>query len=80
MDEHENKCGCCPEGIHNGYDGLMTEDQKNYLDDLGEDGTINMYGARPYLVDAFELTKHEASKVLSEWMQFKRTQDNDTDN
>jgi hypothetical protein len=30
MDEHENKCGCCPEGIHNGYD----EGEDAYEDDL----------------------------------------------
>jgi hypothetical protein len=55
----------------------MTKDQEIFLDELREDGTINMFGARYYLVDEFDLTKHEASHVLSEWMQSKRTQNND---
>ena len=54
----------------------MTEDHKILLDDLMESGTINMFGARPYLVDAFGLTKQEASQVLSEWMHsFKENRD-----
>ena len=53
----------------------MTEEHKIFLDELREGGTINMFGARPYLVDAFDLTKREASKVLSEWMgSFKETE------
>jgi hypothetical protein len=41
-----------------------------YLDVLRESGATNMYGARPYLMRTFsELTKADASAVLSYWMQ-----------
>lgn len=41
-----------------------------YLDDLRESGTTNMFGARPYLMEEFpELTKNEAGEILSEWMK-----------
>ena len=40
-----------------------------FLDDLRESGETNMFGARPYLVYEFGMTKREAGAVLSEWMQ-----------
>jgi len=41
-----------------------------YLDDLRKSGKINMFGARPYLIDAFpELSEGQARKVLSYWME-----------
>ena len=40
-----------------------------YLDDLRESGETNMYGARPYLMRDFNLTKREASDILSDWMK-----------
>lgn len=40
-----------------------------YLDGLRESGATNMFGARPYLVDQFGITKQEASTILSKWMQ-----------
>lgn len=40
-----------------------------YLDDLRESGETNMFGARPYLIEAFGLTKKEASDILSDWMK-----------
>lgn len=40
-----------------------------YLDNLRNSGKTNMFGARPYLMDSFsELSKEEASKILSDWM------------
>ena len=39
-----------------------------YLDDLRESGETNMFGARPYLEDEFELNKSDAGVILSEWM------------
>lgn len=39
-----------------------------YLDDLRESGETNMFGARPYLVQEFELKPNVAGQVLSEWM------------
>ena len=40
----------------------------NYLNELRESGVTNMFGAGSYLVDEFEISKQEASKLLSKWM------------
>ena len=40
-----------------------------YLDDLRKDGATNMFGARPYLMQVFDLDKKTGSKVLSLWMK-----------
>ena len=40
-----------------------------YLDQLRESGAINMFGASPYLQEAFDLDRYEAKDVLLEWMQ-----------
>ena len=40
-----------------------------FLDELRESGEINMFGAAPYLSDAFDLSEQEARKVLTYWMQ-----------
>ena len=47
----------------------MTKEQKKFLDNLREEGAINMFGAAPYLVDKFELSLKEAREVLSAWMK-----------
>jgi hypothetical protein len=39
-----------------------------YLDNVREAGVINMFGAAPYLQDAFDLSRHQARDVLLEWM------------
>ena len=39
-----------------------------YLDHLRLSGEVNMMGAAPYLQAAFGLDRHEARKVLVEWM------------
>jgi hypothetical protein len=39
-----------------------------YLDDIRESGAINMFGAGPYLQDAFGLSRYEARDILVEWM------------
>jgi hypothetical protein len=45
-----------------------------YLDTLRESGVTNMFGASPYLQQAFGINKHEARKILSLWMEsFKET-------
>lgn len=41
-----------------------------FLNRLRESGETNMFGASPYLACAFDLTRREASKILSEWMQW----------
>jgi len=49
---------------------IVKTEMLTYLDALRESGITNMFGARPYLMDVFpELSKDEAGKVLSYWMQ-----------
>ena len=40
-----------------------------YLDDLRESGKTNMFGAVPYLVEAFNITKYDAQRHLVKWME-----------
>ena len=40
-----------------------------YLEDLRRSGETNMYGATPYLMAEFGLSKNEARKILADWMQ-----------
>lgn len=40
-----------------------------FLDSLRKSGRINMFGAAPYLAEAFGLTKSEAREVLRQWME-----------
>ena len=49
---------------------IVTDERLEYLDDLRESGITNMFGARPYLQDAFPaLSEGEASEVLGYWMK-----------
>ena len=41
----------------------------DYLDQLRESGITNMFGASPYLQEAFNLNRYEAKDVVLEWMQ-----------
>ncbi len=47
---------------------MNKEDMFVYLDNIRETGAINMFGAAPYLQDAFGLSRHEARDILLEWM------------
>lgn len=40
-----------------------------YLDVLRDTGVTNMYGAGPYLENAFALDKKTARAILLDWMQ-----------
>jgi hypothetical protein len=40
-----------------------------YLDLLRESGVTNMFGAGPYLQEAFELSKYEAKNIVLSWME-----------
>ena len=40
-----------------------------YLESLRQSGVTNMFGATPYLEQARGLSKGEAMKVLSSWME-----------
>lgn len=49
----------------------MREEWKEYylfLELVRESGAINMFGARPYLEETFDLDRKTASEVLSNWM------------
>ena len=39
-----------------------------FLDDLRDGGTVNMFGASVDLREEFGLGKSEARKILSQWM------------
>ena len=50
----------------------ITESEKemfDYLNGLRESGAVNMFGARPYLAEQFELSKSESSDILQKWMK-----------
>ena len=49
-------------------EGLIDE-HLEYLDELRESGVTNMYGASPYLSDAFDLDTSTARKYLTYWMK-----------
>ena len=40
-----------------------------YLEELRRSGVTNMYGAAPYLMDEFDLTRNEAKSILVDWMR-----------
>jgi hypothetical protein len=47
----------------------VNEKYFTYLERLRESGITNMFGAAPYLANAFNIPKDEARKILSAWMQ-----------
>jgi len=48
----------------------LKEEHLRYLDTLRESGITNMFGASPYLAEAYpELEKSEAREILSYWMR-----------
>ena len=44
-----------------------TETDK-FLNELRESGVTNMFGAGPYLIEEFGLSRREARKVVLDWM------------
>ena len=40
-----------------------------FLDELRESGVTNMYGASPYIREAFDVTRYEANRLLTKWME-----------
>ena len=50
-------------------DTTKKEEYFKFLDELRETGITNMFGAGPYLEDAYpELDRREAKAVVREWM------------
>jgi hypothetical protein len=47
---------------------VTREEVYEYLNDLRESGETNMFGATPYLMQEFDMSKSEAKKWLKEWM------------
>ena len=48
----------------------VREEYYVFLDNLRESGITNMFGARPYLMNAFpQLSEQEAGEILSSWMK-----------
>ena len=41
----------------------------NYLNGLRISGITNMFGARPYIIEMFEMDRTEAGRLLALWMQ-----------
>jgi hypothetical protein len=48
--------------------GDMLDEMMGYLDTVRETGAVNMFGAAPWLADAYDLPIKEARVVLKHWM------------
>jgi len=44
-----------------------------FLLELRDSGETNMFGASPYLMEEFGMTRYQAKDALLEWMQSFRT-------
>jgi len=40
-----------------------------YLDELRDSGVTNMFGAVPYILEEFDVTRKEAKEYLINWMK-----------
>jgi hypothetical protein len=47
----------------------MNKEHKRWLESIRRSGSINMFGAAPYLKEAFGLKIEEARSILGEWMR-----------
>lgn len=47
----------------------MEQEVFEYLDRLRESGVTNMFGASPYIVEEFDISRKEASELLMKWMK-----------
>lgn len=47
----------------------IEEEHLVFLDDLRESGITNMFGARPFLEERFDLSKKAAENILIYWMK-----------
>jgi len=48
---------------------IVEDEHLEFLDELRESGIVNMFGGRSYLIKEFDLDPHEASKILTYWME-----------
>ena len=44
------------------------EEVYQFLDELRESGVTNMFGASPYIIKEFAVTRYEANRLLNKWM------------
>lgn len=51
------------------YEKSELLDAFGYLDRLRESGSINMFGAAPYLAKAFDLDKNDSYTITKGWMK-----------
>ena len=59
-----------------GSSGGLSQSYKQFLDDLRESGSINMFGAPAVLQQEFGLTRHQAIDIVKTWMkEFKKDGD-----
>lgn len=47
----------------------MKDQYFEFLNELRESGATNMFGAGPYLQEAFGLDRREARDIVIEWME-----------
>lgn len=47
---------------------FLDDEHLEYLDQLRKSGVTNMFGATPYLMDTFDMSRGNATKALSYWM------------
>jgi len=47
---------------------IVKEKHLAYLDDLRDSGDTNMFGAGPYLMEEFGVTRSESHEILGYWM------------
>ena len=48
---------------------MITEQHRDFLNDLRDSGVTNMFGAAPYLQKEFGIDQKSAREVLANWMQ-----------
>lgn len=46
----------------------MSNEHKEFLDELRESGVTNMFGASPYVRSKFGVDSKKADSILLEWM------------
>ena len=50
-------------------DTNMQDDVNSFLDHLRESGSINMFGAAPYVAEVFDVSRNEARDLVKNWME-----------
>lgn len=49
---------------------FLLDEHLKFLDEVRESGFINMFGARPYILEEFpNLSKEQAKQILLYWMR-----------